>query len=155
MGAEIGEESRIKEMLASAKTIAIVGLSDNPQRDSYKVGKYLQAAGYKIIPVNPMIKSWEGMASYPAISAIPPETASQIDIIDVFRKSEDVPAVVMEAIGKWNSTSGKQGRQMTLWLQLGITNQAAEKMAHEAGLHVISNKCIKIEHEKLCTENRK
>lgn len=127
----------IKEILKTSKNIAVVGLSDKPERPSYSVAEYLASVGYKIFPVNPMIKEWEGQKVYSSLL----EIKEKIDIVDVFRKSEDIPPVADDA----TKISAK-----TIWLQLGITNFDAEKKAREAGLNVVSNKCIKIEHQRIC-----
>ena len=126
----------IRTLLNSAKTIAVVGLSDKQERPSYGVAEYLLAHGYKIIPVNPMIKEWKGLASYPNLSAIP--KTERIDIVDIFRKSEDVGPIVDEAI-----LVGAKA----VWMQLGVINEEAAAKAKSAGLAVVMDKCIKIEHK--------
>ncbi|MDO9028104.1 MAG: CoA-binding protein [Candidatus Roizmanbacteria bacterium] len=117
------------------KTIAIVGLSDNPDRPSYKVGKYLLEQGFKIFPVNPNIDNFLGIKSYKNLS----EIKESIDIVDIFRKSEFVEPIVDEAI--------KIGAE-TIWIQEGIENVKAAEKARSAGLTVIMNACIMKKHKK-------
>ncbi len=126
----------IKDMLANAKTIAVVGLSDKPERASYQVAKYMQNAGYRIIPVNPMLKEVLGETAVASLRDI----TEPIDIVDIFRRAEDVPPIVDEAI-----TMGAKA----IWMQLGIINAQAAARANEAGLDVVMDKCIKVEHALL------
>lgn len=123
----------IKEILTKYKTIAIVGVSDKPDRDSYIVAEYLLNQGYKIIPVNPNIDSIFGLKSYPDLLSIPDE----IDIVDIFRRPEFVEEIVDQAIQK---------KAKVVWMQLGVINEKAAQKAEKAGLKVIMNKCIKVEH---------
>lgn len=126
----------IRQILETAKTIAVVGLSDKPERDSYRVAEYLQRHGYRIIPVNPTVSEVLGEKSYASVTDIP----EQVDIVDVFRKPEAVGPVVQEAI---------DAGAATVWLQLGVVNQEAAEVAEAAGLQVVMDKCIKIEHARL------
>jgi len=119
------------------KTIAIVGLSDKPDRPSYEVGLYLKSKGFQILPVNPNITDWEGERSYPRLSVIPKEI--QIDVVDIFRKSEEVLPIVKEIINR--------GGIKALWLQEGISNDEAEILARSKGLQVISNMCMMKVHK--------
>ncbi len=126
----------MRQILETAKTIAVVGLSDKPDRDSYRVAEYLQAHGYRIIPVNPTVDEVLGEKSYASVTDIP----DQVDIVDVFRKPDAVLPVAQEAIDVGAGT---------LWLQLGVVNQAAAEMAEAADLQVVMDRCIKIEHGRL------
>jgi predicted CoA-binding protein len=126
----------IRQILETAKTIAVVGLSDKPDRDSYRVAEYLQAHGYRIIPVNPTVSEVLGEKSYASVADIP----DQVDIVDVFRKPDAVLPVAQEAIDVGAGT---------LWLQLGVVNQEAADKAEGAGLQVVMDRCIKIEHGRL------
>ncbi|MFN7991055.1 MAG: CoA-binding protein [Candidatus Micrarchaeia archaeon] len=128
----------IPQILRSARNIAVVGLSDKPERPSYGVAEYMQAHGYRIIPVNPMISEWKGIKAYKSLSEIP--RGDKVDVVDIFRKSEDVPAVVDEAIGIGAKT---------VWMQLGVVNESAAEKARGAGLSVVMDRCMKIEHAKL------
>ncbi|MDX2127452.1 MAG: CoA-binding protein [Chloroherpetonaceae bacterium] len=128
------------EILKSLKTLAVVGLSDNPTRTSYLVSKYMLEAGYKIIPINPNANSVFGIQSYPSLSDMPPHLKQEPILVNVFRKSEDVPPIVDEAIA-----IGAKG----IWLQLGITHQTAIEKAKSAGLVTVQNRCIMVEHQYL------
>jgi len=125
-------------ILRSAKTIAVVGLSDKPERPSYDVASYLLERGYRIIPVNPNLTIWRGIPAYPSLGNIPKDV--QVDVVDIFRKSEDVPPIVDEAI----AIGAK-----TVWMQLGIVNEAAAGKARKAGLLAVMDKCMKIERMKM------
>jgi predicted CoA-binding protein len=123
-------------MLEKARTIAVVGLSDKPDRDSYRVAKYLQEHGYRIIPVNPNVEEVLGEMCYASLADI----AAQVDIVDVFRRPEAVPPVAQAAIDA--------GAGM-LWLQSGIVNHEAAEMARAAGLQVVMDRCIMVDHRRL------
>lgn len=125
----------IEKIFEESKTIAVVGLSSNPSRPSYSVARYLQSQGYKIIPVNPNEKEILGEKSYPDLVSIP----DKIDIVDIFRRSEDVPPVVEQAI---------KIKARVIWMQEGIVNEESAKKASEAGLTVIMDKCMYKEHCK-------
>ena len=127
---------KIKAILEKYKTVAIVGLSPKPERDSHKVGKYLKDHGYRIVPVNPGQKEILGEKCYPNLKAVP----FPIDIVDIFRRPEAIPPVVDDAI--------EVGAEV-VWMQLGIVHNQAADMARRAGLEVVMNKCIKIEHMTL------
>ena len=126
----------IRSLLASARTIAVIGCSADPERDSHRVAAYLQRAGYRVIPVNPGFDELLGERCYRDLAAIPGDV--EIDIVDVFRRSEHVPPVAEQAIARG---------ARALWLQLGITHPEAERRAAEAGLQVVSNRCLKVEHQ--------
>ena len=129
-------EDDIKEILEKSKTIAVVGLSDKPDRESYQVAEYLKEQGYTIIPVNPAKTEILGEKSYPDLASIP----VPVDIVDIFRKIEAVPAVVDEAIAI---------KAKVVWMQLGMAHNASAQKAAEAGLIAVQSKCLKIEHRKL------
>lgn len=124
-----------EDILRNSRIIAIVGLSANPDRPSYKVANYLKENGYTIIPVNPGEKMILGEACYPNLSSIP----GCVDIVDIFRKSEDVLPIVLEAIELGVSA---------IWMQEGVINEEAANKAEEAGLKVVMNKCMLKEHQK-------
>lgn len=128
--------SKIPELLQSARTIAVVGLSSNPMRPSNGVAEYMQRSGYRIIPVNPNETTVLGEKSYPRLEDVP----EPIDIVDVFRRPQFVPDIVESAI--------KVGAK-ALWLQEGVIHDAAAARAQSAGLHVVMDKCILKEHRKL------
>ena len=123
----------IPQILKESKTIAVVGISNKTHRPSYDVANYLLRAGYTIIPVNPMIDEVFGLKCYPSLSDID----SDIDIVDIFRKSSDVEPIVDEAI---------KNNAKTVWMQLGVINEKAAQKALEAGLNVVMNHCLKVEH---------
>jgi len=125
----------ICKLLAESKVVAIVGLSDKPDRASNKVAVYLKEHGYKIIPVNPMKDEILGEKCYSSLSDIP----EPIDIVDIFRKVDVIPAIVDEAI----KVSAK-----AVWMQLGLAHHESAEKARQAGLVVVQSKCTKIEHER-------
>ncbi len=125
----------IADLLGNSKTIAVVGLSSNPRRPSYEVASYLQSVGYKIVPVNPNESEVLGEKAYARLEDIP----FPVDIVDVFRRSEDVPPVADAAIA-----IGPKA----LWLQQGITNADAAAKAKAAGLLVVEDACLFVEHRK-------
>ncbi|MGA3091743.1 MAG: CoA-binding protein [Terriglobales bacterium] len=127
----------IYELLARAKTIAVVGLSDSPMRPSHGVSAYMQAAGYKIIPVNPQIGEALGEKAYPSLLEIPREVASKIDLVNVFRRPEYVEEVVEQAI---------QLKIPALWLQEEVIHELAAARARQAGIFVVMDRCILKEH---------
>ena len=125
----------IKNILEESKIVAVVGLSPREERDSHRVAKYLQSQGYRIIPVNPNAEEVLGERSYPDLASVP----EPIDIVDVFRRSEAVPGIVEEAI--------KVGAR-TVWMQQGVIHEEAAARAREAGLQVVMDRCIMIEHRR-------
>lgn len=125
----------ISDILRETRTIAVVGLSGNPLRPSFAVSEYLQRAGYRIIPVNPNETEILGEKCYARIEDVP----EKIDMVDVFRRAEHIPSVAESAI--------RVGAK-SLWLQLGIENSSAADLAHRAGLNVIEDACLLIEHKK-------
>jgi len=124
------------DILKSSHVVAVVGLSGDPSRPSCRVADYLRDHGYKIIPVNPKEKVLMGETSYPNLSAIP----EPVDVVDIFRRSEDVMPIVEEAI------KIKAG---TVWMQEGIINEAAADKARQAGLKVVMDKCMRKELMKM------
>jgi predicted CoA-binding protein len=128
--------TNIEDILRNSRTIAVVGLSSNHERPSYIVASYLKEHGYKIIPVNPNEKTILRKKSYPDLASIP----EKVDVVDIFRRSEDVLPIVREAI--------KIGAK-TVWMQEGVTNKEAAAEARKAGLKVVMNKCMRKQHIKL------
>jgi hypothetical protein len=129
------ESDRISELLKTAKTIAVVGLTDSPLRPSYGVSQYMQSHGYRIIPVNPNITEWMGEKAYPSLLDVP----EKVDIVDVFRRSDAVPEVVDQAI---------QIKAPAIWLQEGVIHEEAAEKARQAGIFVVMDLCILKEHRK-------
>ena len=135
----------VKEILEDSKTIAVVGMSNKPDRDSFIVARYLQSHGYRVVPVNPTYAGTDILgekvyASLEEAAGALGANGQQIDVVDCFRKSEDIPPIAREAIAI---------RARVLWMQLGVENQAAADMASAAGLDVVMDHCIKIEHAAL------
>lgn len=132
------KDEDLKEILKNCKTIAVIGLSPKEDRPSYGVAAYLQSKGYRIIPVRPDGEKILGEKVYHSLREIP--DSIQIDVVDIFRKSEEVPPVVEEAI---------QRGAKTIWMQEGVIHPVAGEKAEKAGLKVIMDRCIKKEHRRL------
>ncbi len=131
------EDNEIKEILENTKTIAIIGLSPNEKKASNIVAKYLQKAGFKIVPVYPKEDVILGEKVYRNLEEIP----FKVDLVDIFRKPQVIATIVDEAL--------KRGDVDTIWTQLGLVNNEACQKAKEKGLNVVQNKCTKIEHQRL------
>lgn len=123
----------VRAILTSARRIAVVGHSDNPARDSYRVGRYLAAHGYQVFPVNPDARSTPGLTFYPDLASVPPP----IDVVDIFRRVEFIPAIVDEAI--------RVGARV-VWMQDGLAHNAAADKARAAGLQVVMSRCMMRDH---------
>ena len=136
--ATLAPADRMPHILKHCRTVAVVGLSDQPHRASFDIARYLQAQGYRIIPVNPNVTEVLGEKAYPSLT----EAArhEKIDLVNCFRNSPDIPPVVDEAIA-----IGAQA----VWMQLGITHPAAAAKAEAAGLLVVQDHCIKVDHQVL------
>ncbi len=126
----------LRRILRQSRTIAVVGLSANWYRPSFFAAKYMQEHGYKVIPVNPSYPQILGEKCYPSLKDVP----EQIDIVDCFRKSADIEPIAAEAI----AIGAK-----VLWMQIGVTNEKAADQARKAGLEVVQDRCVKIEHGRL------
>jgi uncharacterized protein len=126
----------LRRILKSNRVIAVVGLSANWWRPSFFAAKYMQEHGYRVIPVNPAYQEVLGEKCYPSLKAIP----EKVDMVDCFRKSEEIPALAEEAI----AIGAK-----TLWMQLGVINDAAAAAGRAAGMDVVMDRCVKIEHARL------
>jgi len=135
----------IKQILSKYKNIAIVGLSKNPEKDSYIVAEYLKDKGYKIIPVNPTAQEILGEKCYKSLEDLPENLKKSLEIVDIFRPSQDVEPIVEQAI----QLKKEFRKPYVVWMQLGIVNLEAAKKAEEAGMVVIMDKCIMREHKKL------
>jgi predicted CoA-binding protein len=129
-------DAELRDLLRRYRRIAVVGLSDRPDRPSYGVAEYLKHAGYDITPVNPTIDETLGLKAVGSLHDVPPP----VEIVDVFRRAADVPPVVEDAI----AVGAK-----VVWLQLGIVNEEAATRAREAGLVVVQDRCLKVEHHRL------
>lgn len=126
----------IQEILEQSKTIAVVGLSDNPSKASYEIAEYLQNQGYKIIPINPNISEVLGEKAYPDLLSVP----EPVDIVDIFRNPDAVPEIVRQAI---------QIKAKVVWMQPGAENYDAADMAEAAGLKAIVGMCMRVKHRQL------
>ena len=126
----------LRRILAQSRVIAVVGLSPNWYRPSFFAAKYMQEHGYRAIPVNPNASEILGETCYPTVAAIP----ARVDIVDCFRQPGEMPDLARAAAAK--------GAKV-FWMQLGLRNEAAAKIASDAGLDVVQNRCVKIEHARL------
>jgi len=127
---------RIQGILAASKIIAVVGLSDRPDRPAHTVPAYLQQQGYRIIPVNPKLRTALGEAAYPSLLEVP----EPVDVVQIFRRSEDVPPVVEDAI--------RIGAKV-VWMQSGIIHEQAAERARQAGLQVVMDTCMRTTHQAM------
>jgi hypothetical protein len=134
-------DSVLKELLTNARVIAVVGHSDRSDRTSYQIARYLRRAGYTVYPVNPAVQAIDGQPSHPSLADVP----EPIDIVDVFRRSEYLPGVVEDAIA-----AGAKA----VWAQLGVYDEAAAEAARAAGLTMVMDACIKVEHFRLGVPRR-
>ncbi len=138
-------ELDVASIINNFKVIAIVGMSDTVGKPSHRVGAYLKQHGYQIIPVNPTIDKVFGIKSYRGLLDIPEHIAKTIEVVDLFRKPDDVPPVVDQAI----QLRQKYGRLAVVWMQLGIKNEQAAERARKAGLTVVMDKCMMVERRHL------
>jgi len=136
------DNSFIARILRESKTIAVVGLSDKPDRPSYRVAKYLQDHGYRIIPVNPTLTEVLGERAYPDLLAVP----EPVDVVDIFRQSEAVPPIVEQAIA-----IGARA----VWMQEGVVHETAAARARQAGLDVVMDRCMFKEHRQWMETSKK
>jgi predicted CoA-binding protein len=139
MPRENATPAEVREILSTAKTVAVVGLSDKPDRDSYRIAEYLQRAGYRIVPVNPAVSEVLGERSYASLRDVP----EKVDVVDVFRRAEAVPAIVEDAIAVGAGA---------VWMQDGIVHNEAAERARAAGLKVVMSKCMLREHRAMSRE---
>ena len=135
----------LKNVLTRAKVVAIVGVSANPVRPSYFVARYLARKGLKVVPVNPGLagQTLFGETVYASLADIP----FDVDFVDIFRRSDAVPAIVDEALARWPDLQ-------TIWMQIGVEHADAAALAQERGVTVIQNRCPKIEYQRLMGELR-
>jgi predicted CoA-binding protein len=134
----LNEPDRIREALASAKTIAVVGCSPDPGRASHAIARYLQESGYRVIPVNPGHRSLLGETCYRSLADVPPEI--RVDIVDVFRRSEAVPPVAEQAIARGTGF---------FFMQKGVVSPESARKLEAAGIPVAMDRCIMVERERL------
>lgn len=127
------EPEAIRDLLIRVRRIAVVGHSDDPSRDSYRVGQYLASRGYEVFPVNPHARAVPGLTFYPDLASVP----KPIDLVEIFRRVEFIPAIVDEAI--------REGAK-AIWMQDGLADNAAADKARAAGLEVVMNRCMMRDH---------
>jgi uncharacterized protein len=132
----VNDAATIERILREFRRIAVVGISANPNRPSHEVASYLRGAGYEILPVNPLLTSWEGLPCHPNLSTVPPP----VEVVDLFRRSDQVGPIVDEAI-----TIGARA----IWMQIGVVDEAAAARARAAGLLVVMDLCMLREHRRV------
>ncbi|RZS44439.1 hypothetical protein EV193_101315 [Herbihabitans rhizosphaerae] len=126
----------IERLARESRTIAVVGLSDDPTRPSHRVASYLRGAGMTILPVNPKIETWQGLRAYPSLDAL----EKPVDIVDVFRRPEHAVALAEQAVAIGAGA---------LWLQMGVINDEAARIASDGGLDVVMDRCLLVEHREV------
>jgi predicted CoA-binding protein len=135
----INDDAELKQILMTVRTVASVGASSNPEKPSYGIFQYLLQHGYEMIPVNPGTPEIQGQKTYPDLASIP----KKIDVVQVFRKPEDVPPVVDQAI---------EAGARIVWMQEGVVNEEAATKAEAAGLKVVMDRCMRATHRRLLGE---
>ncbi len=135
----------LKEVL-DYRTVAVVGCSRDPTKEAHRIPKYLLDHGYLIVPINPSAKEILGRACYPSLLEMPEELQKNIEVVNIFRPSGDVPPIVEQAI----ELKKKHGNLKAIWMQLGIVNDEAAEKAKGAGLKVVMDQCMMLEHARLC-----
>ena len=138
-------QQEIKHILTKYKTVAVVGLSREPNKPSYEVAAYLKKHGFRIVPVNPFADEILGEKSYKSLLEGPAEVQETIEVVDIFRPSKDVPPIVEQVI----KLRAIHGKPFVVWMQLGIVNAEAAEKARKAGLTIVMDKCIMAEHRRL------
>jgi predicted CoA-binding protein len=136
---QLGERETIQKILTESHTVAVVGLSSNPERPSHQVAQYLQDRGYRIVPVNPNVSEVLGEQSYPDLLSIP----QPVDVVDIFRRPEAVPVIVEQAI---------EIGAKAIWMQKGVRNQEAAEQAQTSGLLTVMDRCMMEEIMRLIAE---
>lgn len=134
-------DETLRQLLTNARTVAVVGHSDRPDRVSYRIAQYLRQVGYHVFPVNPAVSTIDGERCYASLADLP----ESVDIVNVFRRSEFLPAVIEEAI---------QANTKAVWAQLGISHPDATARSEAAGIPLVMDACIKIEHHRLAIAPR-
>ena len=131
------------EVMRRYKVIAVVGASKNPEKEAFTVPAYLQQHGYTIIPVNPTTDTVNGLKSYPSLADIPPELAKKVDVVEVFRPSEEFPEVARQVARMKERT----GRPFVFWGQLGLENEDAKRILADVKVEYVMDKCMRVEHQ--------
>jgi predicted CoA-binding protein len=138
-------QSQVKEILQKYCTIAVVGLSDKEEKPSHEVAAYMKRHGYRIIPVNPFVEEVLGEKSYKSLLDMPAEIQKTVEIVDIFRRPADVTPIVQQAI----QLKQVNGKPFVIWMQAGIVNVEAAEKARKAGLVLVMDRCIMVEHNNL------
>jgi predicted CoA-binding protein len=138
-------EQEIKRILQTYRVIAVIGLSTDFSKPSHEVSEYMNSHGYRIIPVNPFVEEVLGERSYKSLLEIPKEIQKTIEIVDIFRQPENVPPIVEQAV----KLRRENGKPLVVWMQVGIINEEAARIARNAGMTVIMDKCLMVEHNRL------
>jgi predicted CoA-binding protein len=138
-------EDILRTILSEYRNVAIVGLSNDSTRPSHVVAEYLKNHGFHIFPVNPFVPEVLGEKSYKSLLDMPMEMQKTVEIVDIFRRSEDVPPIVEQAV----QMKKLYGVLRVVWMQLGIINEQAAELARKAGLIVIMGRCMRLEHQRL------
>ena len=135
----------VKDILTKYRTVAVVGVSRDPSKDSHRVAEYLQSQGFRVIPVNPTADEVLGEKCYKNLLEMPADVQKTIEIVDIFRPSSETPAIVEQAV----KLKERHDKPYVIWMQLGIINEQAAETARQAGIVVVMNKCMMQEHSKL------
>tara|TARA_B100001750_G_C15361316_1_gene522364 strand:- start:312 stop:740 length:429 start_codon:yes stop_codon:yes gene_type:complete len=127
-----------------SKNIAVIGLSKNNTKDSYRVSQYMNSSGYQIIPINPTADFIMNKKAFSSLLELPKNIVKELDIVNIFRKSEQVLPIIEECI----EIKKRHNNLKTIWMQIGIQNNKANSLLNETGLNLVMNKCIMIEHKR-------
>jgi hypothetical protein len=138
-------DSILRKILSEYRNVAVVGLSNDPSKPSYGVAEYLKNQGFHIFPVNPFVSEVLGGKSYKSLLEMPIEIQRTIEIVDIFRRSKDVPPIVEQVV----QLKKLNGLPHVVWMQLGIVNEQAAEIARKAGLIVVMDRCMRQEHQRL------
>ena len=138
-------KENVKEILEKYRTVAVIGVSRDPSKDSHRVAEYLKNQGFRVVPVNPTADEVLGEKCYKSLLEIPSAVQRTIEIVDVFRPSQNTPAIVEQAV----KLKERYDKPYVIWMQLGIINEQAAEIARQAGISVIMNKCMMQEHKRL------
>ena len=133
------------EVMKKYKIIAVVGASKNPEKDANTVPSYLSDRGYTIIPVNPTAGTINGLKAYPSLADIPEGLAKEVEVVDVFRPSEELPEIARQVVEMKNRT----GRPFVFWGQLGLENEEAKRILNEGSVEYVMDKCMRTEHRRM------
>ncbi|MER3397457.1 MAG: CoA-binding protein [Chloroflexota bacterium] len=133
------EQEVIRYLLTNSRTVAVVGLSSNPRKDSYIVAHHLHRYGYTVVPINPTAQEILGRKAYPSLTALPPELAAAVDLVVIFRPAGEVPAIVREALEHLPNLRG-------IWTQKNIVHPGAAELARSRGLAVVQDRCVRTQH---------